>query len=792
MSYFIDDDASQVRQLKDKIESLQALVLDTQFSVQQENVDFGQSTFPSANPSARPSGNGTGSSSAGKSIAARLDGDQTSNFAVGEHVEFALKDFDGGLTLSTGSGQANGKITLEANKTYELKAGVRVVFNNANGALIVGWYDVTNAAFLSSRTAEYHPSTHTSNASNQPVAIALVKPSTPIDVELRVLTSTSITTYEDGDTYAVITEQGGSGSGGASVDPLIQTYNSPTQETEPTTTDLDASIANVFLLPSISKDLTIDIINPPASGKYELLHAVFTQDATGGRTISFDAGITFTNGTPVITETALSITDVIIYTKDQGVTWTFTVSRGGFTGTFLNTDLSNLSASNSAPTDIHMNSFDVDQLDRLLLDQAAGTSLAAGDTGITSDASSNLNSNVPAVASHTFTAASVEIAKLEEITAGVYQLDMLAHKIKNSREHIFDNSTEAIITNTEAVIGYSPTTEAAMLYNVPTGKKHIKKINDVDIMTLSATNMTFVDGHQTIFNPDSVNAGINIGLVVGDPSSTGNGDFWYNSTTNKLRTKENGVNVDVIGSASPLTTKGDLFGFSTVDARIPVGTNGQVLTADSAEALGVKWAVGGLSNIVEDLTPQLGGDLDGENNSIVDLDQLQITGASGATVRGFLAGATGVFDITSNENASQIRLITRNVGGTVETRLTIEEDQIGFEVPVVFTTSDIPTASEISIGNNGSDLLLNAPTGNRIAMSINGTERLTLANTAWGGIPGDDFRLFCVTSGNKAPINLEPAAGDPTTTQNGDIWYNSTSHKYKGKENGTIVTFTTT
>lgn len=44
------------------------------------------------------------------------------------------------------------------------------------------------------------------------------------------------------------------------------------------------------------------------------------------------------------------------------------------------------------------------------------------------------------------------------------------------------------------------------------------------------------------------------------------------------------------GASDPLTTKGDLFGFDTDAARIPVGTNNQVLTADSAEALGVKWA----------------------------------------------------------------------------------------------------------------------------------------------------------------------------------------------------------
>jgi len=44
------------------------------------------------------------------------------------------------------------------------------------------------------------------------------------------------------------------------------------------------------------------------------------------------------------------------------------------------------------------------------------------------------------------------------------------------------------------------------------------------------------------------------------------------------------------GTTLPLTTKGDLFGYSTTNARVPIGTNGQVLTADSAEVLGLKWA----------------------------------------------------------------------------------------------------------------------------------------------------------------------------------------------------------
>lgn len=44
------------------------------------------------------------------------------------------------------------------------------------------------------------------------------------------------------------------------------------------------------------------------------------------------------------------------------------------------------------------------------------------------------------------------------------------------------------------------------------------------------------------------------------------------------------------GFADPTTTKGDLIVHGASTTRLGVGTNGQVLTADSAESLGVKWA----------------------------------------------------------------------------------------------------------------------------------------------------------------------------------------------------------
>jgi hypothetical protein len=60
-----------------------------------------------------------------------------------------------------------------------------------------------------------------------------------------------------------------------------------------------------------------------------------------------------------------------------------------------------------------------------------------------------------------------------------------------------------------------------------------------------------------------------------------------------------------VGAASPLTTKGDLYTFSTSDTRLGVGANGTVLTAASGEATGLEWAApasGGGLTLLETLS----------------------------------------------------------------------------------------------------------------------------------------------------------------------------------------------
>jgi hypothetical protein len=97
---------------------------------------------------------------------------------------------------------------------------------------------------------------------------------------------------------------------------------------------------------------------------------------------------------------------------------------------------------------------------------------------------------------------------------------------------------------------------------------------------------------------------------------------------------------------APTTTKGDLIVHNGSDnVRVPVGgTNGHVLTVDSAEATGVKWAAGGI-----------GGSTGATNNRILLSD-----GTGGSTLK----ASTATFDSQTLTTAGALTLVSGN-GGTV-------------------------------------------------------------------------------------------------------------------------------
>lgn len=117
------------------------------------------------------------------------------------------------------------------------------------------------------------------------------------------------------------------------------------------------------------------------------------------------------------------------------------------------------------------------------------------------------------------------------------------------------------------------------------------------------------------------------------------------------------------GATSPLTTKGDLWVYTTVDARLGVGTNDFVLTADSTAPSGVAWKAatgGGIAAVVDDTSPQLGGELDVNGNDIdMGLNTLKWGGGLGwsitdsAGVLTFNDGSSDLVKFSSSEPALQ-------------------------------------------------------------------------------------------------------------------------------------------
>jgi len=70
-----------------------------------------------------------------------------------------------------------------------------------------------------------------------------------------------------------------------------------------------------------------------------------------------------------------------------------------------------------------------------------------------------------------------------------------------------------------------------------------------------------------------------------------NDDVWIRAIEDQSGTPTDGyIKAIQLVFISPLTTKGDLFTYDTDSQRLAVGSNGQILTADSGEATGIKWA----------------------------------------------------------------------------------------------------------------------------------------------------------------------------------------------------------
>lgn len=371
----------------------------------------------------------------------------------------------------------------------------------------------------------------------------------------------------------------GGGGGGSLSEPIELGFNEVVTQTPSIKTIVAGNQFNPSHI-NLDKSIEIQLDISGTTNKYKSIFVIF--DTTGsGFTVTWPASVL---NPPIINDSVAQRISVILYTIDNGTLWTHATSVGsnssGFVGNLsaltidVNKDwlaqgISNLGTL-SGVTGIIMNGAIplIQGIDKIQFVQA-GQSIqnkANPDGGILY--------NVDNLQSHIFRSDTDEIARFEEAAANVFRLNMLDNQIINAQNIAFDVAATFAGSGAIPTIGYDDSS-AEFLYNIPSSAKHVWTTNNTELMGLTISQLTFLNGLKIQANPNGTNPGISMGSFAGDPATTTNGDMWYNSASNKFRTKENGVNVDVIVSTADFATiKLDNLGVTAINADLLFGATG--------------------------------------------------------------------------------------------------------------------------------------------------------------------------------------------------------------------------
>jgi len=203
-----------------------------------------------------------------------------------------------------------------------------------------------------------------------------------------------------------------------------------------------------------------------------------------------------------------------------------------------------------------------------------------------------------------------------------------------------------------AMGGGSPVTKTASYVLVAADAGTVIQMNSASSTTITVNTALFAAGDSVFIQ----NIGVGVCTITAGTAtvtSAGSlaltqwegGQLYFTSTSASIF-------FDYIqaGTTIPLTTKGDLFGYDTANARVPIGTNGQVLTADSTQALGLKWATSSSGGMTLLSTTSLSGATTTISSISQSYNQLLIYvyGVTNATADGvlFLTPYNGVTALT--------------------------------------------------------------------------------------------------------------------------------------------------
>ena len=289
-----------------------------------------------------------------------------------------------------------------------------------------------------------------------------------------------------------------------------------------------------------------------------------------------------------LTSTQVNINDGNTNISEDGsgnLQFTDTVSG---TKTLADLASGNVTAVNSQTGDVTLNADDIaddatthkftSQADTDRLANTSGTNTGDQDlSGLTTGAASSTDNAIP---------------KFDGTTGKV---------IQNSGVTIDDSNN---ISTSGTIDGRDISADGTKLDSIESGAQ----VNDVNTVFGRTGTVTSQSNDYTWAQIDKTTSDI---ADISNKSHTSLTDVGTNSHAqidSHIADTNNPHSVD-IDDVSPTTTKGDLIVENGTNAiNLPVGTNGQVLTADSAESTGVKWAdAGGGASLLDLVGYQKGG-----------------------------------------------------------------------------------------------------------------------------------------------------------------------------------------
>ena len=383
-------------------------------------------------------------------------------------------------------------------------------------------------------------------------------------------------------------------------------------------------------------------------------------------------------------------------------------------------------------------------------------------------------------------------------------------------DHTKLNNIEASATADQTNAEIRAAVEAATDSNVFTDADH-SKLNAIEanatadqtaseirgLVESASDSNVFTDADHTKLN------GIEASATADQTNAEIKTAYEANSDTNAFtdaeKTKLSGIeasadvtdatNVNAAGAVmnSDLDTKGEiLIGDGSGDpSALPVGTNNYVLVADSNEATGVKWATvpagSGMSNLVEDTTPQLGGNLDVQaseiNTSTTNGNiKLNPNGTGVVEVKGDGSSVDGTVQLNCSQNSHGVKIKSppHSAGASYTLTLPNNDGDAGQFLKtdgsggLSFDTVSLPDSDKIEEGNSKAEVIGSG--------TANGEFKVGLQDFTYTGANKTALRMYQPSDGlNKLELFEENTANNATL---------SIKHVYNG--NGTSdLDFTT-